>query len=134
VRRIHKFIHVARITGASKLRISNLGLPNIEMEIPTATEIKLPENAQALYVTISGKTLNRLVAREGREILRSCMKREYSIVILDMQLVETADSLGLRWLARLKQTADWYNVLLQTRVSPTLALVLRLAGFAPGQL
>ena len=131
MRRIHRFIHVAKITGASKLRISNLGQPNIEMEIPTSQTIDLPEDSQALYVTISAKVLDGAVGREGREILRNCMKREYALIILDMQLVQTADSRGLRWLARLKQTADWYNVSLQTRISPTLELALKMSGLAP---
>lgn len=128
MRRIHRYIHVARITGGSRLRISNLGLPNVEMELPAAKEINLPENSAALYVTISSDTLDAAVAREGREILRSCIKREYSLIILDLKLVTSADATGLRWLAQLKETADWYNVALQTRINPSLALVLQLAA------
>jgi hypothetical protein len=131
MRRIHQFIHVAKITAASKLRIANLGRPNIELEIPGPQAIDLPESSQALYVTISAKVLDAAVAREGKEILRSCMKREYSLIILDMRMVQTADSHGLRWLARLKQTVDWYNVSLQTQIGPSLALVLKLSNLAP---
>lgn len=131
MRRIHKFIHVARITTASKPRISNLGQPNVEMEIPTPQAIELPESSKALYVTISAKVLNGAVAREGQEILRSCIKRDYTMIILDMRLVQTADARGLRWLAKLKQTSEWYNVSLQTRISDTLRLVLSMAGLTP---
>lgn len=128
MRRIHRFIHVARISATAGFRVSNLGQPNVEMELPAANDIDLPAGALALYVTISAEILDGAVGREGRGILRSCIQREYSLVILDMNLVRSADSEGLRWLARLKHTADWHNVALLTRVSPTLALILRSAG------
>jgi hypothetical protein len=139
MRRLHRFIHVARIAATADPRISNLGLPNVEMELPAASEIDSPTGAPALYVTVSCDVLNRAVAREGRGILRSCIQREYNLVILDMKLVSTADAYGMRWLAQLKRTADWYRVALQTRLSPTLALVLKTAGvllpeFAPSKL
>lgn len=128
MKRIHRYIHVARI-GAATPKISNLGRPNVEMELPTADQIDIPPGAQALYVTISAEILDRKVAHEGRSILRGCIQREYSLVLLDMNLVRTADAEGLRWLARLKQAADWYNVTLLTRVSPALSLVFRSTGF-----
>lgn len=131
MRRIRQFIHVAKITGASKLRISNLGRPNIEMEIPAPEALDLPDSATALYVTISAKVFGKAVAHEGRDILRNCMKREYALIILDMRLAQTADSHGIRWLAQLMQTAHWYNISLRTRVSPAVALVLELAGLDP---
>ena len=131
MRRIHKFIHVAKITCASKPRISNLGQPNIEMDIPTPQALELPESSMALYVTVSAKVLDGAVAKEGREILRNCIKRDYTMIILDMRLVQTADARGLRWLAQLKQTTEWYNVSLQTRISETMNLVLSMAGFSP---
>ena len=139
MRRLHRYIHIARITATANFRVSNLGLPNVEMELPAAAAMELPAGALALYVTISGESLNRAVAREGRGLLRGCIRREYSLVILDMNLVRTADSAGLRWLARLKQAADWYNVALLTRASPTFALVLRSTGlrlpeFTPARL
>ena len=74
--------------------------------------------------------IDRQVAREGRSILRSCIQREYSLLLLDMNLVRTANSEGLRWLARLKEAADWYNVSLLTRLSPALARVCRSTGVA----
>jgi hypothetical protein len=129
VKRLYRYIHIARITATAPLRISNLGLPNVEMALPAAAEMELPAGAIALYVTISGDSLNRAVAREGRVLLRGCIRREYSLVILDMNLVRTADSHGLRWLARMKQAADWYSVALLTRTSPTFSLVLRSTGF-----
>ena len=128
MRRLHRYIHVARISATAGFRVSNLGAPNVEMELPAAIDIDLPAGALALYVTISGEILNGAVAREGRGILRSCIQREYSLVILDMNLVRSADSEGLRWLARLKHTADWYSVALLSRLSPTLGVVLRSAG------
>lgn len=88
MKRLHRFIHVARIGASATPRISNLGRPNIEME--------LPPGSLALYVT---------------------------------NLVRTASGEGLRWLARLKEASDWYNVTLLTRVSPALAMVFRSTGF-----
>ena len=129
MKRLHRFIHVARIGAAATPRISNLGRPNVEMELPAAAQIDMPPGSLALYVTISAEILNGHVAREGRSILRSCIQREYSLVLLDMNLVRTADSEGLRWLARLKEAADWHNVTLLTRLSPALSLVFRSTGF-----
>ena len=129
MKRLHRFIHVARIGASATPRISNLGRPNVEMELPTAEQIDMPPGSFALYVTISAEILDRRVAREGRGILRSCIQREYSLVVLDMNLVRTASGEGLRWLSRLKEAADWYSVTLLTRVSPALALVFRSTGF-----
>ena len=129
MKRLHRFIHIARIGAASLPRISNLGRPNVEMELPAAAQIDMPPGALALYVTISAEILGGPVAREGAGILRSCIQREYSLVLLDMNLVRTADSEGLRWLARLKEAADWHNVTLLTRLSPAFSLVLRSTGF-----
>lgn len=129
MKRLHRFIHVARIGAAATPRISNLGRPNVEMELPAAAQIDMPPGSFALYVTISAEVLDRRVAREGRSILRSCIQREYSLVLLDMNLVRTANSEGLRWLARLKEAADWYNVTLLTRLSPALSLLMRSTGF-----
>jgi hypothetical protein len=129
MKRVHRFIHIARIGATATPRISNLGRPNVEMELPAAAQIDMPPGAHALYVTISAEILDRPVAREGRSIVRSCIQREYSLVLLDMNLVRTANSEGLRWLARLKEAADWHNVTLLTRLSPALSLVIRSAGF-----
>ena len=129
MKRVHRFIHIARIGASATPRISNLGRPNVEMELPAAAQIDMPPGALALYVTISAEILDRLVAREGRSILRSCIQREYSLLLLDMNLVRTANSEGLRWLARLQEAANWYNVTLLTRLSPALALVFRSTGF-----
>ena len=129
MKRVHRFIHVARIGASASPRISNLGSPNVEMELPAAAQIDMPPGSLALYVTISAEVLDWRVAREGRSILRSCIQREYTLVLLDLNLVRTANSEGLRWLARLKEAADWHNVTLLTRVSPALSLVLRSTGF-----
>ena len=129
MKRVHRFIHVARIGAAATPRISNLGRPNVEMELPAAAQIDMPPGSHALYVTISAEILDRHVAREGRSIVRGCIQREYSLVLLDMNLVRTADSEGLRWLARLQKAAEWYSVTLLTRLSPALSLVLRSTGF-----
>ncbi len=130
MKRVHRYIHVARIGTPGAPRVSNLGRPNVEMELPTAEQINMPSGSVALYVTISAEILDRRVAREGRSILRSCIQRDYNFILLDMNLVRTADCEGLRWLSRLKEAADWYNVTLLTRLSPALSLIIRSAGFA----
>ena len=80
-------------------------------------------------VTICFADLNVLFLRRKDEALFEDRRREYSLVLLDMNLVRTANSEGLRWLARLKEAADWHNVTLLTRLSPALALVFRSTGF-----
>lgn len=80
-------------------------------------------------VTICFADLNVLFLRRKDEALFEDRRREYSLVLLDMNLVRTASSEGLRWLARLKEAADWHNVTLLTRLSPALALVFRSTGF-----
>lgn len=89
-------------------------------------------------VTICFADLNVLFLRRKDEALFEDRRREYSLVLLDMNLVRTASSEGLRWLARLKEAADWHNVTLLTRLSPALALVFRsgftLPKFTPARL
>ena len=80
-------------------------------------------------VTICFADLNVLFLRRKDEALFEDRRREYSLVLLDMNLVRTASSEGLGWLARLKKAADWHNVTLLTRLSPALALVFRSTGF-----
>ena len=54
MRRIHRFIHVARISATAGFRVSNLGQPNVEMELPAANDIDLPAGASASEDGIRG--------------------------------------------------------------------------------